>query len=45
MTQILIIDDDIEACETMASLVTRLSYRADTAHTLRDGRPCRRRQL
>jgi two-component system, NtrC family, response regulator len=38
MTQILIIDDDIEACETMASLVTRLSYRADKAHTLRDGR-------
>ena len=37
MTQILIIDDDIEACETMASLVTRLSYHADKAHTLREG--------
>ncbi|MFH0785511.1 MAG: sigma-54 dependent transcriptional regulator [Pseudomonadota bacterium] len=37
MTRILIIDDDIEACETMASLVTRLSYHADKAHTLKDG--------
>lgn len=37
MTRILIIDDDIEACETMASLVTRLAYHADKAHTLRDG--------
>ncbi len=37
MTRILIIDDDIEASETMASLVTRLTYHADKAHTLRDG--------
>ena len=37
MTQILIIDDDIEACETMVSLVTRLSYSSDKAHNLRDG--------
>ncbi|MGB3212348.1 MAG: sigma-54 dependent transcriptional regulator [Desulforhopalus sp.] len=37
MTQILIIDDDIEACETMVSLVTRLSYSADKAHNLKDG--------
>jgi len=37
MAQILIIDDDIEACETMASLVSRLSYSSDTAHNLRDG--------
>lgn len=37
MPEILIIDDDIEACETMVSLVTRLSYYADMAHTLRDG--------
>ena len=37
MTKILIIDDDVDACETMVSLVTRLSYRADTAHTLKDG--------
>ncbi len=37
MPKILIIDDDIEACETMVSLVTRLSYQADMAHSLRDG--------
>ncbi len=37
MPKILIIDDDIEACETMVSLVTRLAYEADMAHTLRDG--------
>jgi len=37
MTRILIIDDDIEACETMASLITRLAYHADKAHSLRDG--------
>jgi two-component system NtrC family response regulator len=36
MARILIIDDDIEACETMASLVTRLSYDSDMAHTLKD---------
>ena len=37
MPEILIIDDDVEACETMVSLVTRLSYHADMAHTLKDG--------
>ncbi len=37
MTKILIIDDDIEACETMVSLVTRLSHDADMAHTLKEG--------
>jgi len=37
MTKILIIDDDVEACETMVSLVTRLSYTADMAHTLQNG--------
>ena len=37
MTKILIIDDDIEACETMVSLVTRLSYHSDKAHTLKEG--------
>lgn len=37
MPKILIIDDDIEACETMVSLVSRLSYESDMAHTLKDG--------
>ncbi|MCP4338111.1 MAG: sigma-54-dependent Fis family transcriptional regulator [Desulfobulbaceae bacterium] len=37
MSRILIIDDDIEACETMVSLVTRLSYNSDRAHNLEDG--------
>jgi two-component system NtrC family response regulator len=37
MPRILIIDDDIEACETMVSLVTRLSYHAAMAHTLTEG--------
>ncbi len=37
MPEILIIDDDVEACETMVSLVTRLSYKADMAHTAQDG--------
>ena len=37
MTRILIIDDDIEACETMVSLVTRLSHESDMAHTLDEG--------
>lgn len=37
MPKILIIDDDIEACETMVSLVTRLTYQSDMAHTLKDG--------
>lgn len=37
MTKILIIDDDIEASATMASLVSRLSYSSDQAYTLREG--------
>jgi len=37
MPKILIIDDDIEACETMVSLVTRLTYQSDMVHTLKDG--------
>ena len=37
MTNILVIDDDIEACETMASLITRQSYTVDKAHTLSKG--------
>ena len=37
MPEILIIDDDVEACETMVSLVTRLSYNADMAHTAAEG--------
>ena len=37
MAQILVIDDDIEACETMVSLITRLSYNADKAHNLSTG--------
>lgn len=37
MSRILIIDDDIEACETMVSLVTRLSYHAEKAHNLSEG--------
>ncbi len=37
MPSILIIDDDIDACETMVSLVTRLAYHADMAHTCQEG--------
>lgn len=37
MSNILVIDDDLEACETMVSLITRLSYNADKAHTLGAG--------
>ncbi|MFT5697899.1 MAG: two-component system NtrC family response regulator [Desulforhopalus sp.] len=37
MANILVIDDDIEACETMVSLITRLAYKADKAHTLSTG--------
>lgn len=37
MPNILVIDDDFEACETMISLITRLSYNADKAHTLSAG--------
>jgi two-component system NtrC family response regulator len=34
---ILIIDDDLDACGTMVSLVTRLGHRSSQAHTLTDG--------
>lgn len=37
MPKILVIDDDIEACETMVSLLTRLSYESNKAHNLQDG--------
>lgn len=37
MAKILIIDDDIDACDTMASLVTRLQHTADSAHSLANG--------
>jgi two-component system NtrC family response regulator len=37
MAKILIIDDDIEACETMVSLTTRLTHQADKAHSLHAG--------
>lgn len=38
MRNMLIIDDDIEACETIESLINRLSYSCDKAHLLTDGR-------
>ena len=37
MATILVIDDDIEACETMVSLLTRLRYDSANAHNLQDG--------
>ncbi|BCS87796.1 sigma-54-dependent transcriptional regulator [Pseudodesulfovibrio sediminis] len=37
MARILIIDDDHEVCETMESLITRLTHQCDTAHTLDAG--------
>lgn len=37
MNRMLIIDDDIEACETMESLITRQSHSCDMAHTLKQG--------
>ncbi|GBC60138.1 sigma-54-dependent Fis family transcriptional re gulator [Desulfonema ishimotonii] len=37
MTKILVIDDDPEFCETMESLVSRMNYTCESAHTLRDG--------
>ncbi|MFN2353733.1 MAG: sigma-54-dependent transcriptional regulator [Desulfopila sp.] len=40
MKRILIIDDDIEACETIESLVFRLSHGCDMAHTIAQGREC-----
>ena len=38
MSSILIIDDDIEICETMESLVSRLAHTCDSAHSVRSGR-------
>lgn len=37
MANILILDDDFEICETMESLITRLSHGCDHAHTLDEG--------
>ncbi len=37
MAHVLIIDDDFEICETMESLITRLSHECDAAHTLDKG--------
>ncbi len=37
MNQMLIIDDDIEACETMESLITRQSHACQMANTLKAG--------
>ena len=37
MANILIVDDDLEVCETMGSLITRLSHDCDHAHTLDKG--------
>ncbi|SHO49070.1 sigma-54-dependent transcriptional regulator [Desulfopila aestuarii] len=37
MSQMLIIDDNIEACETIESLITRQSHLCDMAHTLKGG--------
>lgn len=37
MAQILIVDDDFEICETMESLISRLTHSCDSAHTLDEG--------
>ncbi len=37
MEHMLIIDDDIETCETMESLISRLGYQCDMAHDLQKG--------
>lgn len=37
MTTILIIDDDIDFCETMESLVGRMDFKCITANTLKEG--------
>ncbi|XPV77010.1 MAG: sigma-54-dependent transcriptional regulator [Desulfovibrio sp.] len=37
MAHLLIIDDDLEVCETMNSLTTRLSHECESAHTLAAG--------
>ena len=38
MEKMLIIDDDIEACETIESLITRLKHDCDMAHTISAGK-------
>ncbi len=38
MERMLIIDDDIEACETIESLITRLKHDCDMAHTISAGK-------
>ena len=38
MERMLIIDDDIDACETIESLISRLNYTCDMAHSLQAGR-------
>ncbi len=38
MENMLIIDDDVEVCETIESLITRLSFNCELAHTLINGR-------
>ncbi len=37
MTKILVIDDDIEFCETMESMIRRLEYDFSAAHTISSG--------
>ena len=37
MAEILIIDDDLDVCETMESLITRLTHECYAAHTLDSG--------
>ncbi|MGE4420946.1 MAG: sigma-54-dependent transcriptional regulator [Pseudodesulfovibrio sp.] len=37
MAEILIIDDDLDVCETMESLITRLTHECVSAHTLDSG--------
>ncbi len=38
MECMLIIDDDVEACETIESLISRLSHSCDMAHSMKQGR-------
>lgn len=38
MNTILIIDDDVEACETIESLISRLSHVCDMSHSIAGGR-------
>lgn len=37
MVSILVIDDDVDFCDTMASLIRRMDYDCHAAHTLREG--------